>query len=87
MKLKHRIGLLLSGLLLCFYGVQKHSQYGVFPYLNYHNQPVFPIAVVLIGAVLAALAFLPSGEWVYRFLHRHISRQPRVLRNKNPYQH
>lgn len=87
MKLKHPVGLILSGLLLCLYGAQMWHRYGVLPYLNWHNMPVFPIGVVITALLVAGLGLLPSGDWVYRLFRSQLHREPRVLRNKNPYRH
>ncbi|MGH9523145.1 MAG: hypothetical protein ACRD3E_11505 [Terriglobales bacterium] len=38
---------------------------GAFSYLNYYSIPVFSPAVIVTGAFLCALAFLPPSTWVY----------------------
>ena len=65
MKWWTRILFFTFGLFTIFYGLVQMSR-GAFSYQNSIRQAVFAPGVVAIGLVLAALSFLPAGEWIYR---------------------
>ena len=75
MKFKSRARIFAAGLLIAAYGWTRYLKYGVFPYLNWKMQPVYPIGVIVIGVVFAALAFLPNHLSIERD-----PKSPRVLR-------
>lgn len=60
MKLRYRAMFLAVGVFVSAYGWTRYVKYGVFPYLNRRMQPLYPIGVIAIGVVFAALAFLPN---------------------------
>lgn len=72
MKFRYRVTLLALGAFILARGWTHYMDYGVFPYLNRKMQPVYPIAVVIIGVVCMALAFLPR--------HLKIERDPKLPR-------
>jgi hypothetical protein len=77
-----RIGLFVGGLVLLGAGkLQLQSGHWVFDNANYH-QTTFAAGAVGIGIFLCALAFLPSGDWVYRHITtRHTFRLPKKQRD------
>lgn len=80
MKLKHRFGLFAGGGVMLLYGFEVWQRYGVFPYRGLHYfQPVFPVGVIVVGLLVAILAFLPSGNWVYRRIGQKRDPQPHAL--------
>jgi hypothetical protein len=79
MKLKHRAGLFLAGVWLVVYGGIKVHEHGVLAYLNLYRQPVFPAAVVMMGVVFAALAFLPPAKWINRLISPKLKREAHAL--------
>ena len=87
MKLKHRLGLFVFGIFTSLYGLTRWQKYGVFPYLNRKLQPMYPAGVIMLGVVLAALAFLPSGRWISELMSGKQRRKSRALDIRNPYQH
>lgn len=58
MRLRHRIGLLLSGALVAWYAYTYVGR-GVLGYENLRAVPVFPAGVIAIGIFLALLSLLP----------------------------
>ena len=87
MKLKHRIGIFTAGLLFLVYGLLKARQYGVFPYLNYWKQPVFPVGVEIAAVILMAMAFLPTGTGLNRMFSTRPARTAHVLQKFRPRQY
>lgn len=87
MKLKHRIGIFAAGLFFLLYGLLKARQYGVFPYLNYWKQPVYPIGVEIGAVILMALACLPTGTWLNRMFSTKPARKAHVLQKFPPRQY
>jgi hypothetical protein len=42
-------------------------------------QPIFAVGEIVVGLLLAILAFLPAGNWVYRLLAPKRKPQPHAL--------
>jgi uncharacterized membrane protein len=82
-KLKHRIGIFLSGALLVFAGLGKFQQFGVFPYHDRWMQPVYPAGVIAVGLFVGLLAFLPGGEWMERILRGRRQHTARALQKSD----
>ncbi len=87
MKLKYRLRIFYVGLFFLIYGLLKARQYGVFPYLNYWNQPVYPVAVEIGAVILMAMACLPTGKWLNGIFSTKPARKAHVLQKFPPRQH
>src|SRR5215472_6174898 len=79
MKFKSRASLFFAGALIALGGYTMLQKCGIFPCLNWRMQPVYPAGVVVSGIVIAALAFLPSGEWIYRLVSTKPRREGHML--------
>ena len=75
MKFRYRVVFLALGAFILGYGWTRFIKYGVFPFLNHKMQPVYPIAVIIIGIVCMAMAFLP-----YHLKIERDPKSPKVLR-------
>ena len=66
MSLLARLMLIAGGLVMIVIGAE-YQRRGIFSFTNasYH-QIVFSGGGIGSGVVMVALAFLPSGEWIYR---------------------
>lgn len=53
-----------GGVFLLFYGLMEYRRLGIFPYLNYKMQPVFPVGTTIVGGIFVLVAFLPAGRWL-----------------------
>lgn len=81
MQIKYRLGLLLTGLFIIFYGVMTYRKHGVFPYTSWQHLPVFPVGVVVVGFIIAAIAFMPRASWLDRvFTRKHQKPEARVMK-------
>ena len=71
--LKRRLAVIGGGILLVVFGALK-QQVGQFGWRNWYGQPVFSAGVISLGAVIIAVALIPSS-WVAKFA---------TLRSKRP---
>jgi hypothetical protein len=51
------------------------------PYTNYLGQNFFPVTFIAIGFVIAIVAFLPPGRWMYR----HITTKGKNKQSRQPW--
>ena len=79
-----RLMLIAGGLfMICLAAAQLQKGQFVFDNSSYH-QTTFAAGGIGIGLVMILLAFLPSGEWVYR--HISTRQRGRFLPKKKPSQ-
>jgi len=67
MPIKQRVLIFFSGLGIAIVGwLMVYRR--VPPYTNYLGQNFFPVTFIAIGLVVAVIAFLPPGRWMYRYI-------------------
>ncbi len=78
-----RLALFAGGLLLILIAIaQLHTGQWVFNNASYH-QTTFAAGGIAVGAVICLLAFLPSGDWVYRHISTKTSKRGITARKRH----